>query len=456
MTISPFLTVLLAVPVLLGGEWLVRRVPWLGRTNIPAPVVGGLVIAALVLALRLGAQAAVAFTANVTAGWWTWLVTIEPEWAARPARAFTLPILVSFYVCVGLNSTWAVVRRGSLQVVIFLAVATLLGLVQNIVGVALALAMGLHPLMGILCGSVTMTGGHGTVGGFEPMLKAGGLTHVAEIGYAMATIGIVIGSLMGGPLGGWLIRRRHLKTEIAPPAPASASAPTNPASSAVPSSITGTAAAPAPAAARSPAPSGLWHDLRLLGATGLAVLRHVLLVLAVVKGGAWATYFLLKTGVTFPIHIGAMLLGTAVRNLLDLAAPGWIRSEIITPLGSVLLALFLTITMMGLNLADLVNTALPMLVILAVQVLVMTLFAIFITFRAMGRDYEAAQMAAGHCGFGIGNTANAVATMQTLVEKYGPAPRAFLVVPLVGGMLGDLTNAVNVTESVRLLKWLFP
>jgi len=424
MTIPPLLVALLALPVLLGGEQLVRRVRFLNRINIPAPVAGGLLVALVVLGVNLTGALVIKFTSTVSAAWWTWLVTIEPEWAARPAKSLSVPLLVAFYVCVGLNSTWAVVRKGSVQVVIFLAVATLLGVVQNCVGIAAAGALGLHPYMGVLCGSLTMTGGHATTLGFASLLEAGGLKDAVVIGSAMATMGLVIGSLMGGPIGGWLIRRRHLESDAPPEFQA--------------------------AAAELAAP-GLFHELRVLVAHRGAVLPHVVLVLAIVKGGAWASYFLLKTGVTFPTHIGAMLLGTAVRNLLDLAAPGWIRTEVVAPLGSVFLAFFLAIAMMSLNLADLANAALPMLVILAVQVGVMAAFAILVTFSVMGRDYDAAQMAVGHCGFGIGNTANAVASMQTLVEKYGPAPRAFLVIPLVGGMLGDLTNAVNVT---LFLKWL--
>lgn len=431
MTITPLLTVLLAVPVLLMGERLVRRIPFLGRTNIPAPVVGGLLVALAVLIANLAADASIRFATSVSTPWWTWLVTIEPEWAARPAKSLSVPLLGAFYVCVGLNSTWAVVRKGSVQVVVFLAAATLLGVVQNLVGVLLAKGMGLHPLMGVLCGSVTMAGGHGTTLGFAPQLEAAGVQSAAVIGSAMATMGLVVGSLMGGPVGGWLIRRHHLKAEVATEA-GGASTKDAPAETAAPH-------------------SGLMPDLRTLGRLGLTVLKHVVLVLALVKAGAWASYFLAKTGVSFPVHIGAMLLATAVRNVVDLVAPDWIRTEVVAPVGSVFLAFFLTIAMMGLNLAELANAALPMLVMLAVHVVVMALFAVWVTFRFMGRDYEAAQMAAGHCGFGIGNTANAVASMKTLVEKYGLAPRAFLVIPLVGGMLGDLTNAVNIT---MFLKWL--
>jgi ESS family glutamate:Na+ symporter len=432
MTIPPLITVLLAMPALLLGELLVRRIRLLERSNIPAPVVGGLLVAFVVLAVNLSGAAMVKFAPNVTAAWWTWLVTIEPEWVKRPEKSLSVPLLGAFYVCVGLNSTWAVVSKGSVQVVIFLAAATLLGLVQNFVGVTVATMMGLHPLMGVLCGSVTMVGGHGTVIGFSPDLVTGGLAGAAVIGSAMATMGLVVGSLVGGPVGGWLIRRGKLRTELSavdPGAPAE-----------------GVSTQPA-----SPPEVGIVADARRLAALGVTVLYHVVLVVACIKAGAWASYFLAKSGVNFPVHIGAMILGVIVRNVADAIAPGRIRTEVVSPVGSVFLAFFLAIAMMSLNLMELRNAALPMLVMLAVQLTVVILFAVWITFRVMGRDYEAAQMAAGHCGFGIGNTANAVASMKSLVEKYGPAPRAFLVIPLVGGMLGDLTNAVNITFFI---KWL--
>lgn len=440
MTISPLFTVLLAVPVLLLGERLVRRFSLLHRTNIPAPVVGGLLVATVVLIINLATGGNLGFAAKTAAPGWTWLVTIEPEWLKVPAteQSLSLPLMVSFYVCVGLNTTWAVVRKGSVQVVIFLGVATLLGVMQNLVGVVLAKSMGLHPLMGVLCGSLTMTGGHGTVLGFVSELERGGLKDAWIIGSTMATMGIVVGSLMGGPVGGWLIRRHHLKTEIL----AGSTSGDSPATTgAVPAILSG--------------PPGLLTDLRELRCFGGTTLAHLLFIAVLVKAGAWASYFLAiglaKIHVSLPIYIGSMLCAAAVRNLVDLVAPGLIKTAVVAAVGSVCLALFLVIAMLGLNLADLARSAVPMLVILVVQVIVMALFAAWVTFRIMGRDYEAAQMAAGHCGFGIGNTANAIASMKTLVEKYGPAPRAFLVIPLVGGMLGDITNAVNVTMFLRWL-----
>jgi ESS family glutamate:Na+ symporter len=424
MTSSAWLPIALALPVLLFGEWLVRRIVFLGKFSIPAPVVGGLLVAVLVLMLNATGTSALQIASKVTAPWWTWLVSIEPEWAARPAKSLSLPLQVGFFTCIGLNATWDIVRRGSLPLLIFLGVAALLGVVQNIVGVATAKSIGVHPLMGLVCGSITMAGGHATALGFTPQLEQGGLPGAGVMGAAAATLGLVAGGLLSGPVGAWLIRRHGLKAE-----PMTAE-----------SAVLGVE------------PGGILHDFRTLAAMGATALKHLLLVVVCIKLGTWLSFYLQKTGITFPIHIGAMTIGLVLRNVLDLTGHRWLRSDTIGTLGSALLAGFLTFAMMGLNLMELAAAALPMLCILAVELIATIVFATWVCWRVMGRDFEAAVMSAGLCGFGIGNTANAVASMKSLVEEHGPAPRAFLIVPLVGAMLGDLTNALNITFFLNLLK----
>jgi len=198
--------------------------------------------------------------------------------------------------------------------------------------------------------------------------------------------------------------------------------------------------------------SGIIPDLRALAGYGKSFLVHLLLLLIVIKVGAWVSFFIQQTKITFPVYMGAMLLGVAVRNLLELAGARWVRTEIIDTLASVTLGIFLAIAMMSLNLIELANTAVPMLIILVVQVSVMAAFAWFITFRVMGRDFDAGVMAGGHCGFGLGATPNAIANMKALVERFGPAPRAFLVLPIVGAFLIDFVNATNITIFLNLLK----
>lgn len=425
MTSPAWLPVACVLPVLLCGEWLVRRVGFLERFSIPAPVVGGLAVSLVVLMWNLAGGGTTQFVPKVDAPWWTWLVNIEPDWLRRPTTSMSLPLLVGFFTCIGLNATWELLRRGSVPLLVFLGVAGVLGVTQNLAGVACAKLMGAHPLLGLVCGSITMFGGHATALGFTPQLEQGGLAGAGVMGAAAATLGLVAGGLMSGPVGAWLIRRHRLKAE---PHPIE-----------VLSDGTGRAV-------------GIVGDCRALWGWRGAVVGHLLLVIVCIKAGTWLSYFLQKTGVTFPIHIGAMTVGLLLRNALDLAGQRWLRSEVIAVIGSAMLALFLTFAMMGLNLAELAGAALPMLVILAAQLVVMVLFATWITWRVMGRDYEAAVMSAGMCGFGIGNTANAVASMKALVEEHGPAPQAFLVVPLVGTLLGDLLNALNVTFFLNVLK----
>jgi len=424
--ISPWLPLLLAVPVLLFGEALVRRIRLLDRFNIPAPVVGGLLVALAVLVANLVGSSSVTFATAVRDRWWTWLVTVEPEWVSAPAKSVSFPLMAAFFTCVGLNATWLVVRKGSVQVLVFLAIATLLAVIQNGVGLGLANAMGVNPLLGIICGSAAMTGGHGTALGFADVFQSLGLPNAGVLGAAAATVGLVAGGLLGGPIGGLLIRRHQLRS----------------AAGGEDESRAGQDVVE---------PSGILADLRRAWRLGRPVLIHLLVVLACIKAGAWVSYGLVAmTGKSFSAQIGAMIVGVVIRNVIDLSRKRWIRSEVIDLIASISLGLFLAVAMMSLNLIELANTALPMLGILAVQVVVAGLFAAFVTFRVMGRDYDAAIMAAGHSGFGLGATPTAVANMKALTERYGAAPRAFLVIPLVGAVLIDFTNSIVITFFINL------
>lgn len=425
MIIPAWLPVVFALPVLLLGEWLVRRVRVLRRFSIPEPVVGGLLVSLAVLAYNVSGAGMIQFATKISAQWWTWIVTIEPEWVRAPEKNVSLPLLVAFFTCIGLNASADLIRKGGLQVVTFLVLATVFALVQNGLGVLLARLLGVNPLLGVMCGSVTLTGGHGTAMGFAPIMEKLGLQAATLLGAAAATVGVVAGGLIGGPVGAALIRRHGLQ-------------------SSAPKSVhleggDSTAA-------------GILQDFRSLRSFGWTGLRHILLVVACVKAGAWLGHFLEQAGATFPTQMGAMIVGVLVRNAFDLSGHRWISLEVIDVIASVLLGLFLTAAMMSLNLIDLANAALPMLVILVVQVAGMALFAVVVTYRWMGRDYDAAVMAGGHCGFGLGATSNAIASMKVLVERFGPAPRAFLVIPIVGAVLIDFTNALNITLFLNLLR----
>jgi glutamate:Na+ symporter, ESS family len=427
MTISPWVPLFLAVPVLMLGEWLVRRVRLLHRFNIPPPVVGGLVVSVLVLLVNVATPGTLQLGTRVTAQWWTWLVTIEPEWVNAPARPVSFPMMAAFFTCIGLNASWSVVRRGSVQLVVFLLLATVLAAVQSGAGAGVARLLGENPLLGLVCGSVSMTGGHGTALGFARNFEEMGLAGASVLGAAAATVGLVCGGLLGGPVGGRLIRRLGRGPLVADRVLEQAGVGPG-------------------------APSGILHDFRVAARFGRALAAHVLLVMVCLKLGAWVSHFIQLTGISFTAQIGAMIVGVVIRNALDLTGRHWIRSEVVDAIASISLGFFLAIAMMTLNLIELANTAVPMLVILAVQVALMAVFATYVTFYVMGRDYEAAVMAGGHCGFGLGATPNAVANMQSLVAKFGAAPRAFLVVPVVGAILIDFTNPLVITFFMNVVR----
>ncbi len=427
MILSPWLVVLLAVPVLLLGEWLVRRIPALQRFNIPAPVVGGLLVCLGVLLYNVSGLGTFSFGSRVNSAGWTWLVTAEPQWAKRPALAVNTPFMVGFFVCVGLNATWALVKKGGVLLVVFWVIASIFALLQNGLGMGLSVAMGQSPLLGIICGSVTLTGGHSTAQAFAPEIAAAGLAGASVIGVAAATFGLVAGALLGGPIATRLIEKNRLRS---------------------PEGLR-TAEVDLAYVAEEPTFFAL---LRALARQGGRIVLPILIVLACIKGGAWVGYLLQQAGMIFPVSMGGMLVGLIIRNGLDGLGAKWLDNEIIDHIGTVLLSLFLAITMAGLNLVELAAAAVPMLVILVAQIVLMGLFAYYVTFRSMGRDYDAAVMAAGHCGFGLGATSNAMATMLAVVQRHGPARKAFLIVPPTGAMLVDITNAFSITALLNMLK----
>jgi glutamate:Na+ symporter, ESS family len=423
VTLGPWLTLLLALPALGCGEALVRRCRPLAAFSIPAPVVGGLLVAALVLALREVGGVVFGFSPGTTLRAWTWLVTTELEWAAGPTKPVHLPFLGVFFACVGLSASWQLVRRAGREVLLFLVPVIALAVLQNLVGVGLSALLGVSPLLGIVCGSLSLTGGHATALGFAGELERAGLEGATALGSAAATLGLLTGALLAGPVGAGLIRRFGLQ----PPAG--------------PGTGSGTTTA-----------GGVLADTRRIARAGVSALGHLALLVLCLKAGAWLSLALSQTGLAFPVVVGTLVAGAVARNLLDLTGARWFSPDLLGAMASVALGIFLATAMMTLDLQSLAAAAVPMLVIVAVQVAVMAAFACWVTFRVMGRDYEAAVMAAGHSGFGLGSTMTAVAGMKAVVERTGAAPRAFLVVPFVGGFLVDLANALNLTAFITLFR----
>lgn len=423
MTISAWLLLMLAVPILLVGERLHRSFPALSRFNIPVPVVGGLVFALAVLAVNMSGLATLVFATRVSTPAWTWLVTPETEWLARPTKSVNLPLLVGFFTCVGLGAPVRILREGGRALVVLLVGATVLAVAQNAIGVAVARVLHAPPLLGVICGALTLVGGHGTALGFASRFEEAGFASAATIGAAAATFGLVAGGLLAGPLGEWLLRRSD------------------------PRDIAGTASQIRPSAA-----SSFVADVRSLMGSGPRGLIHLLVLGACIKAGAWVSFALDRAGASLPAYMGALLVGFALRAVHDAVGGNWLHPELISRISAVLLPLFLAVTLSALNLADLAAVAGPMLAILLVNTAVSLAFAAAVVWPLLGRNHEAGVMGAGLVGFGVGSTATAVAAMDAIVRRRGPAPRAFALVPPTGGFLIDLTNAPVISAFINWLR----
>jgi len=398
--------------VLFAGYAIQRRVYVLSRHNIPAPVIGGLVVALLLTALRALGQEAVRFD-----------TTLQP------------PLMIAFFTSIGFGASVPLLRAGGPAVAVFLALSTAVAVLQNLVGAGVAAALGVPPLLGVLAGSVTLTGGPATGLAFAPLFEQAGVTGAASLAVAAAMVGIVSGGIVGGPIGTRLIERAGLR-----PAPRG-NAPSPPANLAAGDLVLSREPAdPAPATVAGEDPGAQ------------AILKGVVSLLAAMAVGSWISAGFTALGVTLPAYIGAMLAAAALRNLDDVTS--WIRlpHRLLDDLGNAALALFIAMALMTLKLWEIANLALPLAVILLAQVALVALVSLYLVARLMGKDYDAAVMSSGFVGFMLGTTANAMANMGVLVEKYGPAPRAYLVVPMVGAFFIDFTNAIIITAFLNVFR----
>lgn len=379
------------------GYALCRFVPLFSRYNLPAPVIGGLAVALAVLVAR---------SRDVT------LFTLDTSLQA--------PLMIAFFTTIGVNASVALLKLSGRQVVIFLLLATAFAVVQNLLGMAVAMGFGLHPLFGVLAGSTTLTGGPATGLAFAPLFEQAGVEGAESIAVASAMAGILCGGLIGGPVATMLIRRHKLYGGVRLGKPDESAAE----------------------------PTGA-RDTLDFASRESAALKSIVVILVAMWAGAGVSQGLAAAGLTLPAYVGAMMVGALIRYFDD--RTGWIGLPVATTdlIGNVCLALFLSVALMNLKLWELAGLAAPLLVNLALQVALVALFCV-VVFRVMGRDYDAAVMGGGFIGFMLGTTANAMAVMRTLVERYGMAPRAFLVAPLVGAFFIDFTNALIITGFINL------
>jgi ESS family glutamate:Na+ symporter len=393
-------TLSLAAVLYFVGLQLRQRIALLDRLNIPAAVVGGLLFALVVLVGR------------------DRFLTVQLDTSAQTVLS------VAFFSSIGMGASLALLRAGGLQVVIFLLIAIAFCFAQNFLGMAIAQAFDESPLLGVMAGSVTLVGGPATGLAFAPMLEEAGLVGAGTLALTSATFGIVCGGLTGTPVGTWLIDRAQLKPGAVP-------------------------------GARSKSAEELIQPHALVIPTDREdpplILNMIVLAAAMGLGSILSRWFA-SLEWTLPAYIGAMIVASIFRNLDD--RTGWLKIDpaAMDFVGGFALNIFLVVALMDLKLWQLAGQALPLFVILAAQVVLVVVFALTASFWIMGRDYDSAVMSAGFVGFVLGTTANAVANMRALVTRYGPAPRAFLVVPLVGAFFIDFANAIIITFYVNWLR----
>jgi ESS family glutamate:Na+ symporter len=399
--------------VLFVGHGVRRLLPWLARYNVPAPVIGGLLVAGTMVVARARGVEPLQFDTRLQA-----------------------PFMIAFFTTVGFGASLSLLKVGGPQVAIFFALSTALAVLQNVVGVALAAPLGMPPLFGVLNGSVTLTGGPATGLAFAPAFEAAGVPGAATVAVAAAMVGIVSGGLIGGPVGTLIIERYRLRQPLRGRGPASTP---ELATHVVEASLERANIDEPPP---STAPAGEDKE-------SYALLKALVIILVAMWIGSWIGTRLTAAGMTLPAYIGAMLVAAVIRNVDDMT--GWVglSQRVLDDLGSVALSLFLVLALMTLRLWELAGLALPMVIILVAQVVLIALVC-WPMFRLMGSDYDAAVMGGGLCGFMLGTTANAMANMEALVDRYGPAPRAFLVVPMVGAFFIDFVNALIITACLNI------
>jgi ESS family glutamate:Na+ symporter len=383
------------------GAWIKRRISWFDRFNIPAAIVGGLVFALLALVLR---------------NRWA---NFEVDESLRNL------LMVMFFTTIGMSASLTLLKKGGIQVFIFLLLASLGAILQNGVGIALAKLLGLSPLVGIVSGSVALTGGPGTALAFGATFEKMGVEGATALGVASAMFGITAGGLLGGSIGARFIRKFNLK-------PAKGTLP-------------------AQAAPEHPRDDAVEEPLSEDDSESSPLFNSIVMVAVAMGLGTLVTAFAERMGWVMPSYIGAMLFAAVLRNLDDWLGFARLSERHIETIGNVSLSIFIVMALLTLQLWQFVNLALPIFVLLGAQILLVTLLCQGV-FYAMGKDYEAAVMSGGFCGFMLGTTANAMACMTVLSQKHGPAPRAFMVVPLVGAFLIDFTNAGLITLMTNWVK----
>ncbi|MBE3669087.1 sodium/glutamate symporter [Vibrio navarrensis] len=404
ITVGALESFLVAISVLFLGHFINAKLPVLREFNIPEPIVGGLIVACAITALHFHG------------------VDLQ----------FDLPLqntfMLMFFATVGLAANYTQLLKGGAKVLLFLAIASVYIVIQNGVGVALASALGLEPLMGLIAGSITLSGGHGTGAAWsQTFTDLYGIENTLEIAMASATFGLIIGGLIGSPVAQRLVDKHQLESEYGRGSKTHEK---------FPELVT-------------------YNENEEDKVTAKKVIEKLFFLLICVTGAKyveqWVSAYQIKW-LMIPDFVYALFIGVIITNLLEVSKIRKLDAETIDMLGTVSLSLFLAMALMSLKLWNIFDLAIPFLLILAVQSLVLALFTYSVTFRVMGRNYDAAVMAGGHCGFGLGATPTAVMNMGSIVNRFGPSPQAFMVVPIVGAFFIDIVNLLILQGFISFIK----
>ncbi|MCG7335150.1 sodium/glutamate symporter [Sporosarcina sp. ACRSM] len=386
-------TLFLAVALYLLGMALVNRIGFLNRFLIPAPVVGGLIFAILALVLKT-----------------TGIVEIKLDTSLQSL------FMIAFFTTVGLGASFKLIKLGGKLLVIYLLLCGVTVFLQNVIGVSFAQLFGIDPLLGVMAGAVSMNGGHGGAAAYGQTIEGLGVSSALTIGMAAATLGLICGSLTGGPVARYLIKKHDLK----------------PASGEIEEYVE--------------------KDEKPIQERSFMI-QVALITFSMAVGTYLGDLFTNVTGFVLPSYIGAMFVAVIVRNLADRFIKGTVNMKEINLIGDISLAIFLSMALMSIKLWEVADLALPLIGIILIQVIVIVLYAIFVMFRMLGKDYDAAVMISGFLGHGLGATPNAMANMSATVSKYGPSRTAFLVVPIVGAFLIDVVfSAPIIIATINLFK----
>nr|WP_205964067.1 sodium/glutamate symporter [Psychrobacillus sp. BL-248-WT-3] len=392
MVLNQITTLSLAVALFLIGTFLVKRIGWLNRFCIPAPVVGGLIFAILATVLK-------SFD----------ILDITLDTSLQSI------FMITFFTTIGLGASFKLVKLGGKLLVIYWLACGFLAFMQNVIGVSLAKVMDIHPLIGVMAGAVSMEGGHGAAAAYGETIEGLGIPSAISIGMAAATCGLIAGALVGGPVVQYLIRKFNLK----------------PSSEETEEYV-----------------EKAQHEI-----TEKSFMVQVFLITFCMAVGTYVgEWFSTMTGFVLPGYVGAMFVAVIVRNILDRFNPNLINMKEINLIGDISLGIFLSMALMSIKLWEVADLALPLFVIILAQVIFIVLFAVIVLFRLLGKNYDAAIMVSGFLGHGLGATPNAMANMSAVVSKFGPSRKAFLVVPIVGAFLIDVFGMPIIITTINLFK----